>query len=380
MRVAIVHDWLVTYAGGERVLSELISMYPQADLFAVVDFLSDVDRARIGGKRAVTTFIQRLPWAKRKYRSYLPLMPLAIEQFDLSKYDLVISSTHAVAKGVLTGPGQVHVSYVHSPIRYAWDLQHVYLQESNLTHGLKSWLARWLLHRIRIWDSRTASGVDQFVCNSNFIAKRIKKAYGREALVIPPPVAIERLVPRESKEDFYLTASRLVPYKRLDLVVEAFSQMPEKRLVVIGDGPEMEKIRQIAGPNIEILGYQADEVLQDHMARARAFVFAGEEDFGIILVEAQGCGTPVIAYGKGGALEIVRADNSKPTGVFFDDQSTASIRDAVSRYEARIREFSPAECRRNAERFSANKFRADLGAIVSEAMSAARSGNRCTHQ
>lgn len=391
MKVAIVHDWLVTYAGAERVLSELIALYPDADLFSVVDFLSDADRARLGGKRATTSFIQRLPGAQRRYRSYLPLMPLAIEQLDLSGYDLVVSSSHAVAKGVLTGPDQVHVSYVHSPIRYAWDMQHQYLRESGLERGAKSWLARWLLHRVRLWDARTANGVDRFVCNSAFIARRIAKTYGRDAVVVAPPVDVAGLPYREDKEDYYFTASRMVPYKRIDLIVQAFSNMPGRRLVVIGDGPEMDKIRRLAGPNVELLGYQPDAVLRDRMARARAFVFAAEEDFGIVPVEAQACGTPVIAFGKGGALETVvatrpqvgRPTGGQPTGpqstapqstgAFFAEQTAAAIERAVEAFEA-APPIAPAACRANAERFSAARFRAEFAAIVDQAMAALRAG------
>jgi len=229
VRVAIVHDWLVTYAGAERVLEQIVACFPDADLFALVDFLED--RSFIRGKPVTTSFIQKLPKAKTKYRSYLPLMPLAIEQLDLSAYDVVISSSHAVAKGVLTGPDQVHVSYVHSPIRYAWDLQHQYLNESKLTAGPKSALARLILHYIRNWDVRTANSVDSFVSNSDFIARRIKKVYQRDADVINPPVDVEAFSILEQKEDFYLTASRMVPYKKIDLIVEAFAKMPERRLV-----------------------------------------------------------------------------------------------------------------------------------------------------
>jgi glycosyltransferase involved in cell wall biosynthesis len=366
MKIAIVHDWLVTFAGAERVLAELINVFPEADLFSVIDFLSDADRQRLGGKRAATTFIQKLPFARTRYRNYLPLMPLAIEQLDLSAYDLVISSSHAVAKGVLTGPDQVHVSYVHSPIRYAWDLQHQYLRESGMGRGPKSWVARWLLHRMRLWDARTANGVDRFVCNSNFIARRISKVYGRSAQVVYPPVDTERLTFSEQKEDFYLTASRLVPYKRVDLIVEAFSAMPDRRLVVVGSGPEAGKVKRLAGANVELLGYQPDDVLHGLMGRARAFVFAAEEDFGIIPVEAQACGTPVIAYAKGGVLETVVTDGKSSTGVFFGEQTVSSLRDAVLEFERKV--IRPTACRANAERFSHSRFRQEIGRVVDQAL------------
>ncbi|EFR41455.1 glycosyltransferase, group 1 family protein [Selenomonas sp. oral taxon 137 str. F0430] len=319
MKVAVVCDWLVVYAGAERVLEQILKLYPEADLFCLVDFLPNDRRDFILNKKTNPSFIQNLPFAKTKYRSYLPFMPIAIEQLDVSAYDLVISSSHAVAKGILTGPNQIHISYVHSPMRYAWDLQHQYLKQAGLQRGLKSWLARAILHYMRMWDYRTANGVDHFIANSRFIAKRVKKVYGREATVIYPPVDVSAYTLCEQKEDFYLTASRLVPYKRVDLIVEAFTAMPEKRLVVIGDGPEFGKIKKKAGSNVTLLGYQPFEVLRDKMQKAKAFVFAAEEDFGIIPVEAQACGTPVIAYGRGGALETVIPGR---TGVFFISKRT----------------------------------------------------------
>ncbi|HBR3283618.1 TPA: glycosyltransferase, partial [Klebsiella pneumoniae] len=286
---------------------------------------SEDDKKKFKNKKITTTFIQKLPKAKKKYQQYLPLMPLAIEQLDLSSHDIILSSSHAVAKGVLTGPDQLHISYVHSPIRYAWDLQHQYLRESGLNRGIKGLFAKWILHKIRLWDTRTANGVDFFIANSKFISRRIKKVYGREADVIYPPVDVERFKLKREKQDFYLTASRLVPYKRIDLIVEAFSKMPEKRLVVIGDGPEMSKIRKIAGANIEILGFQPNDVMEEYMMDAKAFVFAAEEDFGITPVEAQACGTPVIAFGKGGVLETIKnLGQEEPTGLFFYEQNIDS--------------------------------------------------------
>ncbi|WP_345815105.1 glycosyltransferase family 4 protein [Paraburkholderia sp. PREW-6R] len=363
MKVAIVHDWLVVSGGAEKVLKNIIECFPKADLFSIVDFLEDRDCVK--GKSVNTSFIQRMPFAKKRYRSYLPLMPLAIEQLDLSAYDLVISSSHAVAKGVLTGPNQVHVSYVHSPIRYAWDLQHQYLRESNLASGIKSAMARVLLHYIRGWDSRSANGVDHLLANSHFIARRIKKAYQRDATVIYPPVDLKSMSVCEDKDDFYVTASRMVPYKRIDLIVQAFSQTPERRLVVIGDGPEMKRIQSVAGPNVKILGHQPSDVLIDHLRRARAFVFAAEEDFGISVVEAQACGTPVIAFGRGGALEsVVGLPQEQPTGVFFGEQTVDSLLSAVRRFERNEGLFDPQHCRKNAERFSTENFKSQLTKFI----------------
>lgn len=365
-KIAIVHDWLVNYAGAERVLEQMLLQYPQADLFSVCDFVPEAERGFLQGHQPVTSFIQHLPGARKRYRSYLPLMPLAIEQLDVSSYDVVLSSSHAVAKGVLTGPDQLHISYVHSPIRYAWDLQHLYLRESKLDSGLKGWVAKYLLHKIRPWDLRTANGVDQFVANSQFIARRIWKTYRRKAEVIYPPVDVGSFTLHTQKEGFYLTASRMVPYKKIDLIVEAFSGMPDKRLVVIGDGPDMTKIRAKAGSNVSLLGYKDFATLRDYMQRAKAFVFASEEDFGITPVEAQACGTPVIAFGKGGALETIRGlDHPNPTGVFFDEQTTATLRESVKAFEAVQSQLTPDECRNNALRFAPERFRQELHDVIS---------------
>ncbi|MCW8996475.1 MAG: glycosyltransferase, partial [Psychromonas sp.] len=301
MKVAIVHDWLVVNGGAEKVLKAVLELYPNADIYTLVDFLPKSARGWLKNNKVTTSFIQRLPFASSQYRNYLPLFPIAIEQFDLAGYELVISSSYAVAKGVITGPEQPHVCYCHSPARYAWDLQTEYLKESGIEKGFKSIIARYFLHKFRIWDVRTANGVDQFIANSEFIKKRIYKCYRRKALVIYPPVDIERFELCNEKEDFYLTASRLVPYKRIDLIAAAFVTMPDKKLKIIGSGPQMEKLQAITenAANIEVMGYQSDEVMVKEMQKAKAFVFAAEEDFGILPVEAQACGTPVIAFGKG---------------------------------------------------------------------------------
>jgi glycosyltransferase involved in cell wall biosynthesis len=294
---------------------------------------------------------------------------MAIESFDLSSYDLVVSSSHAVAKGVITGAHQTHISYVHSPARYAWDLMPQYLRQTGMDKGLKGFLTRYLLGRFRIWDYRTANGVDSYMANSGFIRNRIWKVYRREAEVVYPPVDLDRFTYRAEKEDFYLTASRMVPYKRIDLIAAAFARMPDKKLVLIGDGPEMGKISEIAkdAPNITLLGYQKTEALRDHMQRARAFVFAAEEDFGIVPVEAQACGTPVIAYGAGGALETVIGLDRAPdraTGVFFDSQTPESLIAAVGRFEAAMPAIRPENCRRQAERFAPHVFHEKIAKVA----------------
>lgn len=367
INIGVVADWLVTYAGAERVLSEMFDIFPDAELYSIVDFLSDEAREYFHNKKAKTTFIQNLPFAKSKYQNYLPLMPLAIEQLDVSGHDIILSSSHAVSKGVLTGPDQLHISYVHSPIRYAWDLQHQYLKESGLDHGVKGIIAKWLLHKIRIWDYRTTSGVNHFVANSKFIARRINKVYGRTADVIYPPVDVKRFTLNENKKDYFVTASRLVPYKRVDLIVEAFSHMPDKQLVVIGDGSDMKKIKAKATANIEILGYQPNSVMEEYMRNAKAFIFAAEEDFGITPVEAQACGTPVIAFGKGGSLETVRPLGvNMPTGMFFEQQNISSLISAVNLFTENQELFEPANCRANALKFSVERFKNEMNNYVSQ--------------
>ena len=364
--VGIVADWLVAYAGAERVIKDFLDIYPEAELYSVVDFLSEDAKKLLHNKSIHTTFVQKLPGAKKKYQKYLPLMPLAVEQLDVSAHDVILSSSHAVAKGVLTGPDQLHISYVHSPIRYAWDMQHQYLREAGLDKGVKGFITKWLLHKIRMWDYRTANGVDHFIANSQFIARRIKKVYGRDADVIYPPVDVDRFTLHESKDDFYFTASRMVPYKRIDLIVEAFSHMPDKKLIVIGDGSEMAKIKSKAGKNVEILGYQPNDIMVDHMQRAKAFVFAAEEDFGITPVEAQACGTPVIAFGKGGALETVRPYGvSNPTGLFFEKQTIESVIEAVKRFDDLDIAIDPIDCRNNALRFSSERFKKEMDEYIS---------------
>jgi glycosyltransferase involved in cell wall biosynthesis len=355
---ALIYDKLDVFAGGERVLEQMLALYPESDVCVAVDIMKEQDRGFLRGKVPITTFAQRVPFVRHHHRHFLLLLMFAMEQLDLSEYDLVLSGSASIAKGVITGPDQLHISYVHSPMRYAWDLQHQYLGEARLDKGVRSMLARYMLHRARGWDLRTSNGVDHFIANSQFIARRIWKVYRREATVIYPPVDVDRFSMRTNKDDFYLTASRMVPYKKIAAIVEAFKALPDRKLVVVGDGPEMKRVKALAGPNVDVLGYQPGSVLADLMQRARAFVFAAEEDFGITPVEAQACGTPVIAYGRGGALETIRGlDQDKPTGVFFDRQEGSSIVDAIRRFEQHQDFIAPLDCWQNAQRFSAQIFR-----------------------
>ena len=367
MKTAIVCDWLSAVGGAEKLIGLLLECFPDADVFAVVDFVDADKRDFLHNKTVKTTFIQNLPFARSKYRAYLPLMPLAIEQLDVSGYDLIISSSHAVAKGVITGPDQTHISYVHSPMRYAWDLQHQYLKETGLDKKWRGWLARYFLHKLRLWDVRSANGVDHFIANSHFIARRIQKTYRRDATVIYPAIDNTLFKPGHHKEDCYVTASRLVPYKKIDLIVESFQSMPDKKLVVIGDGPDMEKIKRKAGSNVKILGYQPTTVLVQYMQQAKAFIFAAEEDFGLLPVEAQACGTPVIAYGKGGVLETVRGINhTTPTGLFFDEQTVPSLVQAVNSFEHQQTLFTSEACVKHAAQFQPAVFKNTLMKFVRE--------------
>lgn len=365
LKVAVVHDWLYTFGGAERVLRCILRCLPQAQVFTLFDVLSDAERERIGFAKAEVSFLQRMPAIARRHRLYLPLMPLAIEQLDLRSYDLVVSSSYAVAKGVLTGPDQLHLAYVHSPMRYAWDLQHQYLAESRLTRGVKSAIARLLLHRMRLWDYRTANGVDAYAVNSHFVSRRVRKTYGRSAQVIYPPVQmpVEPMGTRQ-QGDYFLTASRLVPYKNVRVVVEAFRQLAGQRLVVAGAGPELERLRAIGGPNVSFTGFVPDDELRSLMRGARAFVFAAEEDFGIVPVEAQGEGTPVIALGRGGVRETVVVDGPNPTGVFFDTPTPQAIVEAIRTFLRREHEFTPSNCHTNAMRFAEDRFERDFSAFV----------------
>ena len=363
MKKALIHDWFSVYAGAEKCVESFTNIWDDFEIFSLIDFLDEKDRcAVLKGKRAHTSFVQNLPFAKSKYRNYLPFFPFAIEQFDLSEFDLVLSSSHAVAKGVLTNANQLHISYVHTPIRYAWDLYHQYLKESGLERGLKGLLAKYFLHKIRIWDASCANRVDYYIANSCYVAKRIKKIYGKDSAVIYPPVDAAKFELKERKDDFYLTASRMVPYKKIDLIVEAFSKSG-KRLVVIGDGPDMAKVKSKAAKNIEILGYKNDDVMRETMQRAKAFVFAAEEDFGITPVEAQACGTPVICLGKGGAKETI-AD--MVTGVHFSEQNLPNLLDAVDKFEKNIEIFEPSKIRLHALKFSKERFEREIKEFVEE--------------
>jgi len=365
-RIALVHEWAGVYGGSEQVVAAMLEVFPRADLYALVHDPEALRGTPLEGVPVRTSFIQSLPKSKEKYRSYLPLMPLAVEQFDLRHYDIVISSHHAVAKGVLTGTDQLHVSYVHTPVRYAWDLYLDYLIESGLDRKIRGLLARLVLHYIRLWDVGASYRVDAYLSNSSYVARRIGKIYRRPARVIYPPVGIDRFRSDLPREKFFVAVSRFVPYKRMDLIADTFARMG-KPIVVIGGGSEFETVRRESGPNVKLVGYQPDEVVADYLQRAKALIFAANEDFGIVPVEAQAAGCPVIAYGRGGTLEtVVGWPETNPTGVFFDAQTPGAIEAAVKIFEAHKDEFLPENCRLNAQRFGRERFHRELTAVVQD--------------
>ena len=362
MRIALVHDWLTTYAGADKVLAEIAAIYPDADIFTLVEHLSPEDRLRFKAKEIHTSFLQSLPFSRLLYRHLIPLMPLAMEQHDLSSYDVIISNSHAVAKGVITGPDQLHICYCYTPIRYAWDFQHQYLVESHLTRGVSSLIVRYVLHRLRIWDTRTSNGVDHFVACSQYIARRIWKAYRRDSAVIYPFVSIDDFViSQDDRDQYYVTSSRLVPYKKIQLIVEAFAAIPDRTLIVIGAGPLLKRIRSMATSNVIVLGYQPYAQLLHYLQRARAFIFASEEDFGIAPLEALACGTPVLAYGRGGGGETII---DGVTGLHFWSQTTAAIVDVIRRFELEPSKFDPQNLRAHAKKFSTEVFKKNFADFV----------------
>lgn len=362
MKTCFVHEYLIDYGGAEQVLKGFLEIWPNSPIFTLIYDKEGNCKDIINSTKVIGSFLNKFPYARRKHRAYLPLMPLAIEQLDLSGYDVVISESHAIAKGVITGPDQLHIGYIHTPIRYAWDMQEAYLKQAGLDKGLRSFITRALLHYLRIWDMRTVAGVDYYIANSNFVAKRIMKLYKREAEVIYPPVNVDRFSIGKEKEDFYITISRLVSYKKVDLIVRAFNRLPGRDLVIIGDGPEIKSLKKIASSNITFMGFQPESVIEDMLKRAKAFVYAAEEDFGIVPVEAQACGTPVIAYGKGGVLETVVEGE---TGFFFEEQNETALIEAINAFEGSA-SLDPDVIRQNAERFNKARFLREMKSFVEE--------------
>ena len=379
-RIALAHEWFTPRStGGAELVVEAIDALLQQQgivpqLAALVDGESSRPSSWLHGRAVRTSPIQRLPWGISHVQQYLPLLPLAIEQIDLSDAELVISSSHLVAKGVLTAPDQLHVSYVHTPVRYAWDQMHAYLERSSLARNGLGPAIRWQLHALRQWDQLSAQRVDHLLANSRFTARRIRKVWGRTADVLHPPVAVDRFRWDQPRDDVYLCLCRLVPYKRVDLVVEAFNRLGLP-LVVVGDDPERPRLESIAGPTVTLLGRQSPQQVEQWLSRCRAYVYAGLEDFGIAPVEAMAAGAPVIGLGRGGLLDTVRCATSgvsAATGVLFPEQTVASLVEAVRWFERQRlwRQLDAAHLRQWAERFRpeafAQRFDATLQRLWSE--------------
>ncbi|MBU3023755.1 glycosyltransferase [Aestuariibacter sp. A3R04] len=370
--VGIVHDWLPVLGGAEKVLEQFISIFPESELYTLFNFLNEEDEAFLKAKKINVSRLNKLPYVEKYYRNLLMMCTRHIEQFDVSKHDIVLSSSAALAKGVLTNVDQPHVCYMHSPARYAWDLSHEYLRDIQGRFAfLKREIAKELIYKFRTWDQRSVNTIDSIIANSQFIQRRIYKVYKRHSTVIYPPVNIDKFSLHEGpRDDYFVTASRLVSYKKIDLIVKAFTRMPDKKLVVIGDGPEMNYLKKIATPNIELVGYQELEPMISLIQNAKAFVFAAFEDFGILPVEAQACGTPVICLSKGGTSETVRplGGQNYPTGVWFDNQHEDDIVTAVERFEKNIDKFSHQECRAFAESFGNERFASEMASFISNGM------------
>jgi len=371
MRVAVVHDWLTESGGAEKVTRELVDLF-DADVFALVDFLSPDDRAELlHGKRATTTFIQRLPFARRKFRWYLPLFPWAIERLDLRGYDLIISSSYAVAKGVRKHPGQKHVCYIHTPMRYAWVDEEGYLRD----HDMGSWKAvilKRVLRYLRKWDQANSAQVDRFIANSRHVAERVQRFYGRGADVVLPPVDPEVFTLHTGERSGFLTVSRLVPYKRIDRIIEAFRDLPSLNLTVVGDGPDAERLRSLAGPNVRFTGHLPQAELVERMQRSSALICAANEDLGLTVIEAQACGTPVITLRAGGYLETVDEANGSS---FFDTDEPGALREAVLRHANAEQRQAPRTTDPQAERlrnsmtpYFGDRFRSRIDTLIKETM------------
>ena len=363
-RVALVHDWLTGMRGGERCLEVFCELYPDAPLFTLLHVPGSVSPT-IERRRIVTSFVDRLPAASRRYRHYLPLFPVAARRFDLSGHDVVLSLSHCVAKAVRPPAGALHICYCFTPMRYVWDLYGDYTAGSGVAARLAG---PPLAAALRRWDRRT-EGVHHFVAISRFIADRIRRAYGRDADVIYPPVDVARFSLREGPEDFYLVVSALSPYKRVDLAVAAANRL-RRRLVVVGSGPEEQRLRELAGPTVELLGWRPDKEIAELYARCRAVLFTAVEDFGIVPLEAAAAGRPTIALGRGGVLETMigltdepLADEA-PTALFFDEQTDESLADAMVRFERLEHRFDPKALRRRAERFDRPVFMEQLRAYI----------------
>ncbi len=363
MRVAFVHDWLVVNGGAEKVTREILRTY-DADVFALVDFLDAKDREFIlHGKNVQTSFIQGLPGAREHFRYYLPLFPAAIERLDLSGYDLILSASYAVAKGVRTRPGQVHVCYIHTPMRYAWVNESGYLSDHGLSNGPRAWMVRKVLERMRKWDLRTNASVDRFIANSSNVARRVKEIYGRDADLLLPPVDTDIFTLGIGPRSHYIAANRMVPYKHVDRIIEAFRELPSEELIVCGDGPARDNWEAAAPPNVRFLGHVEQTEFVGLLQRSKALIAMADEDLGLTPLEAQACGTPTIALRKGGYLETIMDGQS---GIFFGTNKPEALRNAIHRFEQLGVDRSPAELRAGMMEYSSTNFRERYRSMIEE--------------
>jgi glycosyltransferase involved in cell wall biosynthesis len=369
MKVAIIHDWLTGMRGGERCLEVFCELFPQGDLYTLLHHIGSVS-SLIEQMTIKTSFIQNLPFSKNGYRKYLPLFPLAVERFDLKEYDLILSCSHCVAKGVIPSPEAVHISYLLTPMRYAWDMYRAYFGKN------KNRMIHLFMHYLRMWDVTSSARVDHFSCISRHVANRIQRFYRREAEVINPPVNVDRFRLSEERENFFLVVSSFAPYKKIDLAIKAFNRLGYP-LKIVGSGPGERKLRAMARSNVEFLGWQPDERVAECYSKCRALIFAGEEDFGIVPLEAMASGRPVIAYGRGGALETIISYDKKessgeenPTGLFFDHQNVESLMGAVERFIKIEKEFDPIAIRNHVLKWDRDIFKEKIRRYIFEKMEA----------
>lgn len=371
MKVALVHDWLTGMRGGEKVLEVFCDIFPEADLYTLVHVPGTVSKT-IESRKIYTSFTQKIPFIKKRYRMMLPLFPMAIEGFNLKSYDLVLSSSHCVAKGVIPPPGSLHISYIHTPMRYIWDMYHEYFTDG----GAKGKVIGAFAHYLRMWDVSSSSRVDHFIANSAHVSRRIKKYYRRDSTIIYPPVDCSRFSAGSGPEDYYLIVSAFAPYKKLDIAIEAFNSLGLK-LKIIGTGQDDSRLRKMAGPNIEFLGWRPNEEIAGYYRRCRALIFPGEEDFGIVPLEAMASGRPVVAYGKGGVLETivpVGSNVKSPTGIFFDEQTGDALEKAVKSFEKNIKVFNPSAIREHAIGFDRSVFKKKISEYISSKLNKLKIG------
>lgn len=359
-KILLVHDWLTGMRGGEKCLEAACRRWPEAPLFTLLHRTGSVTPV-IENRPLQTSFLQRLPKVHRYYRYLLPLMPMAASRWQLSPCDLVLSFSHCVAKAAQPPPGAVHVCYCFTPMRYVWHMRSAYF-DNQKRDAIRSWATDFLLERLRLWDRSTSKRVDHFIAISRTVQRRISESYTRDSVVIYPPVDTDFYFPNSAeREDYYLVISAFAPYKRLELAIETCNRL-KRKLVLIGTGQADARLRALAGSTVHFLGWQSDESVREHMRRCRALLFPGEEDFGIVPVEAQACGTPVIAYGKGGATETILSPESgqEPTGLFFNEPTAEGLVEAVLRFETQTNDFSPGVARRQALRFHGQRFSEEL--------------------